>query len=333
MKTLINYIVFILTNKNTFEAYLTMRKSYMIFHEYKYFNFICFINSVVRKKYNIKTSTGVLGFIDSKRSKTIVDEINKNGFIVFDEKISDEIILKLYSFAEQTPIHFLEVREDQKVEYSNFKESYSKGKNKSIRHQFNDTKDIFESKEARNLYFDSTFLHIANDYLNSRPWVDIFTMWWSTPINKIDDKYKHEFIDSAAQMFHYDLDRLKFLKFFIYLTDVNEENGPHVYVKGSHLKPFDFINYDGRYSDDLIFMNQAENIVKLTGKKGTIMAVDTRGIHKGLELLAGERLIYQLQFTNSLFGTRNYKDYKDKYHSKCKNEFQGTYSLFVNFQK
>ena len=73
MKTLINYIVFILTNKNTFEAYLTMRKSYMIFHEYKYFNFICFINSVVRKKYNIKTSTGVLGFIDSKRSKTIVD--------------------------------------------------------------------------------------------------------------------------------------------------------------------------------------------------------------------------------------------------------------------
>ena len=53
----------------------------------------------------------------------------------------------------------------------------------------------------------------------------------------------------AAQLFHFDMDRIRFLKVFIYLTDVGTENGPHVYVRGSHRsKPPAFFR-DRRFSD------------------------------------------------------------------------------------
>ena len=36
--------------------------------------------------------------------------------------------------------------------------------------------------------------------------------------------------EHAAQMFHFDMDRPKWLKFFIYINDVNEKNGPHFFI-------------------------------------------------------------------------------------------------------
>ena len=51
-------------------------------------------------------------------------------------------------------------------------------------------------------------------------------MWWSSKSNFNDPK--------SAQEFHFDLDSIKWLKFFIYLTDVEANTGPHIYVKGTH---------------------------------------------------------------------------------------------------
>ena len=38
------------------------------------------------------------------------------------------------------------------------------------------------------------------------------------------------------------------------------------------------------------------------GKKGTILAVDTRGFHKGKDLTDSNRLLLQIEFSNSMFG-------------------------------
>ena len=46
-------------------------------------------------------------------------------------------------------------------------------------------------------------------------------------------------------------------------------------------------------------------MVEITGKTGTMLAVDTRGLHKGKPLEARDRLIFQVQFADSLFG-QNY---------------------------
>ena len=45
-----------------------------------------------------------------------------------------------------------------------------------------------------------------------------------------------------------------------------------------------------------------EAFVEITGPRGTIVAVDTRGFHKGKPLSTGERLLLQLEYADSLFG-------------------------------
>ncbi len=104
-------------------------------------------------------------------------------------------------------------------------------------------------------------------------------------------------------MFHFDLDRIRFLKVFFYLTDVNSATGPHMYIQRTHKsKPSGFFE-DRRFRDDEITTAfRPEEIVELVGAAGTIIAVDTIGLHKGKALTTGSRLILQFEFANSLFG-------------------------------
>ena len=193
MRNLLNFIKFILTNKNSFEAYLTMRKSYIVDHDGIYFKIICFLNSIVRKKYNIKESVGVLGQINQAECNKIVNQLKSDGFYVFENKLNLDSVEKLYNFASITPINLLSIKADGGVGYSENKEKYIESKSKSNRHQFNDIVTLFNSEIAKELFFDKNFIHIANEYLNCKPWIDIFTMWWSNPVDNISEDYKNRF--------------------------------------------------------------------------------------------------------------------------------------------
>jgi hypothetical protein len=48
-----------------------------------------------------------------------------------------------------------------------------------------------------------------------------------------------------------------------------------------------------------------EAINSICGPKGSIFAVDTMGLHKGLPVISGHRLAFQIEFTISRFG-QNY---------------------------
>jgi hypothetical protein len=126
--------------------------------------------------------------------------------------------------------------------------------------------------------------------------MDLIAMWWSAPFH---GAAKSE----AAQMYHFDLDRIKFLKFFFYITDVDSETGPHCYVRKSHKRLPPSLLKEGRLTDDEVEIGFGkENMMELGGKRGTIMAVDTRGLHKGKDLVMGKRLLFQIEFANSMFG-------------------------------
>ncbi len=121
-------------------------------------------------------------------------------------------------------------------------------------------------------------------------------MWWSTAFSK-------EASSRAAQLYHFDMDRFKFIKFYFYLTDVTSATGPHCYIRGTHAYMPEKLWKDGRILDREIDQEiKEEDKVEIVGSKGSIIAVDTRGLHKGKPLLEGERLILQFEFTNSLFG-------------------------------
>jgi len=100
------------------------------------------------------------------------------------------------------------------------------------------------------------------------------------------------------------MDRPQFLKIFVYLTDVTGDTGPHCYIRGSHRSRADALWRDGRHADTEILSHYpAGDEVEITAPRGTMIAVDTSGFHKGKPLARGHRLILQLEYTTALFGT------------------------------
>jgi hypothetical protein len=49
------------------------------------------------------------------------------------------------------------------------------------------------------------------------------------------------------------------------------------------------------------------DIIEFCGPIGTIIAEDTRGLHKGKHVQIGDRLVFQMEFSDSMFG-KTYPD-------------------------
>lgn len=148
---------------------------------------------------------------------------------------------------------------------------------------------------VQHLLGDQSLIALAQAYFGAVPINDLMAFWWSAPQPTASSE--------AAQLFHYDLDRQKFLKFFFYLTDVGPDNGPHCYVRGSHVHKPPRFYADRRFSDEEVAQAfPADDIREVHGPAGTIVAGDTLCLHKGKPLVSGARLIFQVEFTLSLFG-------------------------------
>ncbi|EAY32008.1 phytanoyl-CoA dioxygenase family protein [Microscilla marina] len=264
-------------------------------------NWFSFFNAIFVGKYSQlkKDQSGVLGHLSNQEIKNIALKIKKDGYYIFDTKLDDTSVESLLKFAENTPVKYLQIPEERdevtRVKFSDESVIYNRDHIIAPKYVFS-MQQLINQPMLQKLIFDPTLLAIAQSYLKSKPILDLIAMWWSAPF---DEKGTAE----AAQMYHFDLDRFKFLKFFFYLTDVDSDTGPFCYVKSSHHKLPTAICKDRRLTDEEIKQHYSqEHILELLGKKGTIMAVDTRGLHKGKPLLKGERLIFQLEFCNNYFG-------------------------------
>lgn len=99
---------------------------------------------------------------------------------------------------------------------------------------------------------------------------------------------------------HRDYVKRKQTKAILYLNNVDSQTGPFQYLNGSHQfsnilnfqKNFGFKYNQYRYTD-----NEIENVIKqspeileeFTGEAGTLLLVDTRGIHRGKPIESGVR--------------------------------------------
>ena len=236
------------------------------------------------------TMSGVLGDIDETKVKAIVEQIDRDGYYIFDINLPQEKISKLLDLSLSLEAQLIPAAIDgTKVT------RYNSTAVLSPRYQFRE-QEILSNRLVQEISFDRSLFAVAQGYLRCLPIQDLTAMWWSAAFTK---KASSE----AAQLYHFDMDRFKFIKFFFYLTDVDTSNGPHCYIKGSHKQMPDKVWKDGRLTDEEVQANfPKEDIKEIVGKKGSIIAVDTRGLHKGKVLDKGERLILQIEYTNSLFG-------------------------------
>jgi hypothetical protein len=176
---------------------------------------------------------------------------------------------------------------------------YDREHPEGVRYDFS-AQDVIDNPDVQCVMADRSIIAVAQRYLRCKPILDVMSMWWHTAYSRIPDK-------EAAQFWHFDMDRIKWLKFFIYLTDVGPDNGPHSFVAGSHRtggipSALRLKGYARLTDQEVEACFSRDRFLEFTAPRGTIIAEDTRGLHKGKLVSNGDRLILQLQFSNSLFG-------------------------------
>jgi hypothetical protein len=305
----------------TQSAYSSLRKMFILSRGISNDKISKMINEKVGK-YELSEITGVLGDITKSDLIKMIEKMKVDGFYIFDTKLSDSLIEELYNTAMSTPCRYLDINTNS---YSENDVIFNPNNPISPRYEF-DNSLIVNIPVVQKLLFDKSLLCFAQEYLGVKPILDLVAFWWSVPFS---GKGK----SAAAQMYHFDMDRIKFMKFFFYVTDVDTNNGPHCFVRGSHKNLPKSLARDGRFTDEEIEkVYGAKELIEISGSKGSIIAVDTRGFHKGKELLKGKRLIFQIEFANSMFG-QNYPPLKIKYHNtEFKNQaekYAYTYKQFL----
>jgi hypothetical protein len=143
-------------------------------------------------------------------------------------------------------------------------------------------------------------MELVGIYFGCNFCLDAINVWWSYPFGDTDGSLTN------PQIFHRDLDALNFLKFFVYLTDVDEDSGPHVFVQKSH-RVNKMICQNKFYSDYEIEQEFGGDILKITGQKGSSFLENTFAFHKGDTPKAIPRLLLQFIFSvkRTPFGPKN----------------------------
>jgi hypothetical protein len=233
--------------------------------------------------------TGFLGNLSVEKQKSIAVSIVRDGFYVFENRVPADLCDDAVAFASRTPC-IVEGRDPSDRVLFDASTPISK--------TYRAVEDeIITNRAMQRLMADPTFLAIAEIYLRTHPILSRMGLWWSAT-------YGDQPGGEAAQEFHFDFDPPPiWLLIFVYLTDVGPENGPHVFVRGSHkaghpaAAPLRARGYVRIPDEDIEAAFGRENVVELCGKRGTVLAVDTRGFHKGKMLTSGHRLITQLTFS------------------------------------
>lgn len=250
--------------------------------------------SALRPPEPLARHDGVLGTLTDEKRRSIADALERDGYYVFDQRLPEAVCDRLLHLGQRTPAVAQGAGENGDATLV-----IDRAAPRAVRYELS-AEDLLVDPDVQALMADWSLLTVAQDYLRAAPIYDIVTMWWHTAFKDAPDA-------RAAQLYHFDMDRPRWLKFFFYLTDVGPDNGPHCFIRGSHrtggiAKELLSRGYARLDDDDVARHYAPEDHIRFTGKRGTIIAEDTRGLHKGQHVVRGDRLIFQLELTNTLFG-------------------------------
>lgn len=148
---------------------------------------------------------------------------------------------------------------------------------------------------------------IAKKYIGKTARHAATQLWWTFPVD-VDEKTRSKF----ANFFHRDVDDWNFMKFFFYLDDVDEDSGPHEFIKGSHrpslIQSFkEKFRINRHYDEQVQEWYDIKKVKVMTGKKGEGFAEDTFGLHKGRTPKKNSRLVLCLVYAIKDYGTQEWR--------------------------
>ncbi len=248
---------------------------------------------------------GILGSIDAVTLASYTSGLREKGYLLFQSVLPKEVCDRLVVFGLETPavvrpMDGAPMPIDQLIRFD-------PSNPVAVRYDL-PVQQLLDNKDIQGLLADPSLLAIAQSYFNCLPRVDVLGMWWHSNFNSHPDS-------EAAQLYHFDMDRIRWLKIFIYLTDVGPNDGPHSFVSGSHRT--DAISAEilrkgyNRLSDNEVIQSFGKaKCLEFCAPRGSLIVEDTRGLHKAnvVQAQGRSRLMLQLQLSNSLFGGSTSKD-------------------------
>jgi hypothetical protein len=150
---------------------------------------------------------------------------------------------------------------------------------------------------------DPMLMTIARTYLGRHARLAATRLWWSFPTTPLEEDLHR----ASQDRFHFDLDDWQTLKFFFYLTPVDEGAGPHVFVRGSHRRHLwrhQLTPFVGHPADEVIAAYGAANVRTVTGDIGFGFAEDPFGFHMGISPRRVPRLMLEIAFGVSAYYQR-----------------------------
>lgn len=234
-------------------------------------------------------SSDIFGIVSSEEINTFVLKIKNDGYIILPKLVSIEKINRIKNWSYDIKYNVVDYFEKRylvdKVDFQN--------PNVITANALEEDLEINE--DITSLIFDPVIIEIISKYLGiEKPALIHLCMWWTFKSNNIMGS------SEAAQLYHYDLDHIKWLKVFIYLTDVGNEDGPHVYIPKSHKsgnKNYKLLERGySRVNDNEMSQFQKIEPKKVLGPAGSIIIGDTKCFHKGSPVISNPRLVLQPTF-------------------------------------
>lgn len=264
-----------------------MNKSFsskLLFYVQRYshdINLRNFLNSIIGKFLpSAKKRLSGTDFLNTGKSEEqILQDLKNNGYSELGITLSESIVADLKLQLDNLPCYKFDKKDGRLVDFNNTDASVQLGNY--------DRNDLAGIPEIISIANDKKILNAIAKYLGVKPTISNINCWWS---------FARREKPKEAQFFHRDVDDFKFLKLFVYLTDVVSDSGPHVYVKGSH-KVNKLIELKRFKDEEVAHVYPAENVISFERPKGTCFIVDTYGIHKGLLPINTNRLLLQVQYS------------------------------------
>lgn len=279
--------------------------------------------SLYSRPYRIAETEGVLRSLSRQELGEAAAHLRENGYYIFPERLPAAFCDKI---AERIANKDFLIRDDS-IPYDG--RTYKYDPAAPIAHNYmlsND--DITDVPEVQELLSDPVLIRVAQSYLNAKAIFSGMSLYWSAAVKDRPD-------DQSAQTFHWDMERIKWLRFFINLTDVGPDQGPHCFIAGSHrtgsLPPeIHRQGYVRHQDEDILRIFGKDAYREFTAPKGTIVAEDSRGLHKGKVLKSGARLMLAFELSSSLFGA-NKRHRIRTFHSDRFKKFSQKYpALYAN---
>ena len=208
--------------------------------------------------------------------KDIISRVNSHGFYILEDYFDLEIITRMREAALEHEKSL--INSDSHLSFPDF----------GVERYLN-----FDEVDGCSEFFNQYFDDIGKNYFGGL----------GTRYQSMFERKGAPFKKSSADVPHFD-DWKKRFKIFLYLNDVTDANCPFVvyensitgyigrkykeieYVLGGKLSAYGHLC---KNEEKLMLSNEKVRKVKITGKAGTVIFVDTRYVHKGTASLDGSQ--------------------------------------------